>query len=194
MMRRLVKAGAGSMLILASLTVVLFLNSCADNSLSAPIVPTSKDIGGPRFDCSLFGQTVAGCQTENLPTDHQYSLLWGALMEASSSADFNCQMLASSISMMIDRTFFTADVWNMTDPATGNVVTAMGDHHYGAVGSQDQIHLATSYHNYQFSDRRIQNSFAHEAWHSFSTSDIQSQSMADECIPATGAGGLHQAY
>jgi hypothetical protein len=92
------------------------------------------------------------------------------------------------MSMMIDHTYFEATTWQMYNPNTGQQTEAMGDHHYAGdqVGSQAQIHLARGYNGYPYSSERIQNTFAHEAWHSFTTSDTESQRVADKCVPTSG--------
>ena len=161
--------------------------SCTDAPVDKVLSPQdAHHIRPPRFDCSLYGSPISGCQNPSLPNSAQMAMIARAMERASVSSSFNCQLLVSSMNMMKDYTYFVPTIWSMS--SGGSTVQAMGDHHYAAPGSQEQIHMAMGYSaTYVFSDLRLQNTYAHEAWHSFTTNDAEAQNIADECLPVSGA-------
>lgn len=172
------------------LAAVAILGACGDSAVE-PTTESSRfgDLR-PRADCRLFGDSDGGwpCYQPTLPSTTQHNWLVRAIEYASSINDFTCQQLVSSMNMMLNKTFFVPDAFQST--YNGEPVTAMGDYHYAQRGGgAAEIHLSAGITTgggtgfYTFDERRIGNTFAHEAYHAFTTDNYLAQAAADRCVP-----------
>lgn len=128
----------GSFAIVALYLSSLSIIGCND----LPVQPTAKRMRTKplALDCALYGTASNGCQPPWIPNDTQYSWLVLAEWASANSPYFQCQQLASAMSMMRDRTYFVYTPFTVNYPS-GPVYNVPGDRH-SPVGYQGEIHVS----------------------------------------------------